>query len=256
LSLLDFLHRRKAENLLWETEDSGLKVEVWEKHDRREMRFGNHIMQSVFSRNNPYHLVLPYSRFMVLGLIFCPDPKSALHLGLGGGSIPRWLHFHFPELQQKVIEKNASVIEAANRFFDFPVDKRLCVIHEDAEKIIPKLESKFDLIFLDAFGEYGAPEEVTNVNFLKKINYCLNPSGWLVGNLWTVTGDFIKFRRQWRTTFKQLYQARANAKGNIILYASQNSKVSEMKSLKYISKKLQKHHQLDFYKMLRKLEFE
>ena len=62
---------------------------------------------------------------MVLGLIFCPEPKSALHFGLGGGSIPRWLHIHFPELQQIVIEKNSSVIEAAQRYFEFPVDKRI-----------------------------------------------------------------------------------------------------------------------------------
>ena len=120
---------------MWETEDSGLKVQVWEKHDRREMRFGNHIMQSVFSRINVNHLVLPYSRFMLLGLIFCPEPKSALHLGLGGGSIPRWLHIRFPGLQQTVIEQNASVIEAAQRYFEFPVDKRISVIQDDAEKI-------------------------------------------------------------------------------------------------------------------------
>ena len=122
MSLLEFLQRKKTERLLWETEDSGLKVQVWEKHDRREMRFGNHIMQSVFSRTNANHLVLPYSRFMLLGLTFCPEPKSALHLGLGGGSIPRWLHLCFPSLQQTVIEQNASVIEAAQRYFEFPDD--------------------------------------------------------------------------------------------------------------------------------------
>ena len=116
------------------------------------------------------------------------------------------------------------------------------------------MESKFDLIFLDAFGEYGAPEEVTNPLFLQNLCCCLNPGGWLVGNLWTITGDFIERRGQWQTTFNQLFQARANEKGNIILYASQNSKVPEMKSLKQISKNLQKHHQLDFHKMLRKLE--
>ena len=254
MSLLELLQRRKKERLLWETEDSGLKIQVWEKHDRREMRFGNHIMQSVFSRINSNHLVLPYSRFMVLGLIFCPEPKSVLHLGLGGGSIPRWLHNNFPGLQQTVIEKNSSVIEVAQRFFEFPVDKRIRVINEGAEKIILKLESKFDLIFLDAFGEYGAPEELTNTFFLQKISRCLNPSGWLVGNLWTITGDFIERREQWQRTFSNLFQARANEKGNIILYASQNSKVPEIKSLKQISKNLQKHHQLDFHKMLRKLE--
>ena len=52
-------------------------------------------------------------------------------------------------------------------FFEFPVDKRLSVVQDDSEKIITKLESKFDQIFLDAFGEYGAPEEVTNTFFYK-----------------------------------------------------------------------------------------
>ena len=90
--------------------------------------------------------------------------------------------------------------------------------------------------------------------FLQNLSCCLNPGGWLVGNLWTITGDFIERRVQWQSTFNQLFQARANEKGNIILYASQNSKVPEKQSLKHISKNLQKHHQLDFHKMLRKLE--
>ena len=86
------------------------------------------------------------------------------------------------------------------------------------------MESKFDLIFLDAFGDYGASEEVTNSLFLQNLCCCLSPSGWLVGNLWTITGDFIERRAQWQSTFNQLFQARANEKGNIILYASQNPK--------------------------------
>ena len=52
-------------------------------------------------------------------------------------------------------------------FFEFPVDKRLSVVQDDSEKIITKLESKFAQIFLDAFGKYGAPEEVTNTFFYK-----------------------------------------------------------------------------------------
>ena len=76
----------------------------------------------------------------------------------------------------------------------------------------------------------------------------------LVGNLWTVLGDFFERRRLWQSTFNQLLQARANEKGNIILYASQNLKEPEIKSLKQVSKNLQKNHRLDFQKMLRKLK--
>ena len=41
------------------------------------------------------------------------------------------------------------------------------MVQDDSEKIITKLESKFDQIFFDAFSEYGAPEEVTNTFFYK-----------------------------------------------------------------------------------------
>ena len=254
MSLLKFLQRKETEHLLWETEDSGLTVQVWEKQERRELRFGNHILQSVYSRSNPNHMVLPYSRFMLLGLNFFPNPKTALHLGLGGGSIPRWLHNQFPHLQQTIIESSSAVIEAAQRFFDFPVDKRLNVILADATQFIKKLNSEFDLIFLDAFGEYGAPEESAHTEFLHDLSCCLNKEGWLVGNLWTITGDFMERRAQWESTFRQLFQARANEKGNIILYASQNSKTHDKQTIKEISKYLHKRHQLDFHRMHNKLE--
>lgn len=254
MSLLKFLQRKETERLLWETEDSGLTVQVWEKQDRRELRFGNHILQSVYSHVNPNHMVLPYSRFMLLGLNFCPEPKSALHLGLGGGSIPRWLHNQFPHIQQTVIEQNSAVIDAAQRFFEFPVDKRLNVIRADATKIIKKLNSEFDLIFLDAFGEYGVPDEMTHTDYLQDLSCCLNSDGWLVGNLWTITGDFMERREQWKSTFNQLFQVRANEKGNIILFASQNSKMPDKRTFKEISKNLHKRHQLDFHRMQNKLE--
>ncbi len=124
----------------------------------------------------------------------------------------------------------------------------------DATQFIKKLNSEFDLIFLDAFGEYGAPEESAHTEFLHDLSCCLNKEGWLVGNLWTITGDFMERRAKWESTFRQLFQARANEKGNIILYASQNSKTHDKQTIKEISKYLHKRHQLDFHRMHNKLE--
>ena len=134
---------------MWESENSGVTVQVWEKDDRRELRFGNHIMQSVFSKIRPNQLVLPYSRFMLLGLLFCTEPKTVLHIGLGGGSIVRWMHREFPETKHTVIEKNSAVIEAARLFFELPQDNRLRLLKGDVTEIIPTLIEKFDIILLD-----------------------------------------------------------------------------------------------------------
>jgi len=239
---------------LWESENCGVTVQVWEKDDRRELRFGNHIMQSVFSTVKPDYLVLPYTRFMLLGLLFCTEPKTVLHLGLGGGSLPRWLHKEFPHIQQTIIEQNSAVIDAARRFFEFPLDKRLSVMQADATQIITKLKLKYDLIFLDAYGEYGPPEEVTRTDFLQNLSNCLNTGGWLVGNLWTITGNFMERREQWKSTFTQLFQARANQKGNIILFASKIQQLREKQQFNETAKMLNKRHPLDFRKMLSELK--
>lgn len=253
MKLFNLLLKSSPESLIWESKVSGVIVQVWEKEDRRELRFGNHIMQSVISKIRPDMLVLPYSRFMLLGLLFCPEPKSVLHIGLGGGSIVRWMHREFPELQQTVIEINSAVIEAAHSYFDLPRDKRLRVLCADAAEMIPTLTDKFDLIILDAFGDYGAPEELTQIEFLHKLRDCLHDNSWLVGNLWTVTGDFEERREQWKSTFNQVLGARANRKGNVILLGSQLSQLPEKQQFETTAKILQKRHQIDFRKMLREL---
>jgi len=242
------------ERLIWENEISGVIVQVWEKEDRRELRFGNHIMQSVFSTVNTDSLVLPYTRFMLLGLLLCPEPNTVLHIGLGGGSIARWLHREFPRLQQTIIEVNSGVIEAAQRFFELPQDKRLRVLQGDATEIIPTLTEKFDLIILDAYTDFDRPEEVKGVEFLKNLSGCINYSGWLVGNAWTMTGDFMEQCEIWNSTFAQVLQASANQKGNVILFGSQIQHLPEKKNFEVTAKILKKQHRLDFQRMLRELQ--
>ena len=225
MNLLNIFKGKKKEHLLWESKDSELAVQVWEKGGRRELRFGNKVLQSVFSITQPHYLVLPYTRYMLLSLVFFPEPKSILHIGLGGGSIARWFHYEFPNIQQSIIEVNEDVIEVAYSFFEFPRHTRLQVINGDATKLVQLISEKFDLIFLDAFNDFGAPDEVKETGFLRSLCNCLNTSGIVVGNFWTLTGDFIEQCEMWSSIFVSVHNARANIKGNEILFGSQISQI-------------------------------
>ncbi len=249
MNFLNILKGKRKENLLWESKDSVLTVQVWEKGERRELRFGNKVIQSVYSIVKPHYLVLPYTRFMLLSLIFCPNPKSILHIGLGGGSIARWFHVEFPDIQQSIIEVNKNVIEASHRFFKFPKDKRLKVINADASKVVPSMSEKFDLIFLDAFTDFGAPKSVKKIDFLRSLRGCLNTSGLAVGNFWTLTGDFKEQCEIWGSIFCSVHNSRANKKGNEILFGSNLPKMDEEIKLHQISKILEKRYQIEFPKM-------
>ncbi len=128
MNILNIFKKNKKESLLWQSSYLNTTVQVWEKNERRELRFGNKIIQSAFHKMKPQYLVLPYTRFMLLGLIFSPKPLSILHIGLGGGSLVRWLFQEFPNTRQTIIEINSDVIEVAYRFFELPEDKRAEVL--------------------------------------------------------------------------------------------------------------------------------
>ena len=253
MSFLDIFRINKKEHLLWESKGPDLTVQVWDKVNSRELRFGNKVIQSVFSKIKPRYLVLPYTRCMLLSLIFCPRPDSILHIGLGGGSIARWLHYEFSSVKQSIIEKNEDVVEAAYRFFEFPSDSRLQIFNADASKLLPKMSEKYDLIFLDAFNDFGAPKEVKQIDFLRSLYCRLKSSGLAVGNFWTLTGDFKEQCESWGSIFSTVYNLDANKKGNEILFGFKNYKIEEEIRYENISKILEKRHQIEFQKMKMRL---
>ena len=52
---------------------------------------------------NPDHIELPYLRAMLVGLVMIPAPARILILGLGGGSLPRFLLQQYPEAVIEVV---------------------------------------------------------------------------------------------------------------------------------------------------------
>ena len=82
---MKFLHNERR---LYESRSRWGVVQVYEKRDRRELRFGNNVVQSAQSLAAPHTLLFEYIRAMMSGLLVCPNARHMLHLGLGAGIIP------------------------------------------------------------------------------------------------------------------------------------------------------------------------
>lgn len=242
------------EELIWESNAGEVPVQIWRKPEHIELRFGTRIVQSAYSRAHPDQLLLPYTRFMMLGLLFDPNPGDVLHIGLGGGIIPAFLHRHFPGMRQTVVEKNPEVVEAALRFFEFPEDERTEIITADAVDALPQLDRHFDLIFVDAFGPSGVPEPLASQDFLGVVRERLFPGGWAVGNLWTLSGDFPEQAGNWKEVFSQVLETLTRPGGNAILFGSRNTRGIALGKLAETGKKLRKKTGLEFPKLLRGLK--
>ncbi|MBI4084264.1 MAG: fused MFS/spermidine synthase [Candidatus Lambdaproteobacteria bacterium] len=210
----------EPETTLCEMRKEGLTVQVVQRGEQVELRFGNRVTQSAWSREQPDRLVLEYTRAMLVGFLFAPAARRILHIGLGAGSIPRFIHRYWPEAQQRIVELHPEVVEVAFRYFDLPVSARLDVVQGDGAEHLRLCRERYDLLFLDAFHAEGVPHHLEARTFFDLVRERLEPGGWLVNNVWG--SDRANLRRvvaNLRLAFPSMYAVSVRAQSNVILYA-------------------------------------
>ncbi|MGA1599537.1 MAG: fused MFS/spermidine synthase [bacterium] len=244
--------RPPPETLIWESRWRDTLLQVWETPGRRELRFGNRVVQSALSRINPDHLVLRYTRFMMLGFVLLPRPARVLHIGMGAGTLPSYIFRHFPEVQQDIVEINPDVIRAAREHFDFPDDPHLQVYEGDAAEQISELPGPYDLIFLDAFDAHGTPPALMDPSFLALLRKRLTTEGWVVANTWSTTHVFPEFRKRWFLSFGRGLQARTRTAGNVILFGGNSLPPPSQKEVLNNARSLERQIPLEMVPAARK----
>ena len=78
-----------AEKIIMEKESIYHHIVVSESAGVRYMKFGNNIVQSAVYIDDPIALQLEYTKYLPLSLLFKPDARSILTIGLGGGAVQR-----------------------------------------------------------------------------------------------------------------------------------------------------------------------
>lgn len=163
-------------NIVVEENAAGMRTLMFERNGAR---------QSVVKLGDPDHLELSYARTVLAGLALSGKSRRMLVLGLGGGSLPMFLHKNFPEATIDVAEIDSGVIEVAKRYFDVREDARLRIHLEDARSFVESSEpGSYDLILVDAFGANSAPAHLTTQEFIQSLRRAVSTDGVVIGNLW------------------------------------------------------------------------
>lgn len=234
------------DKILYEKKTGEQTVQVIQRDDRRELCFGNHIIQSAVSLSNPDVLQLDYTRAMMAVFMFSPQAANILHLGLGAGSLPRFIHQQFPQSKQIAVELCPSVIEAAYNYFFLPQSPRLEVIEEDGKNFFDGCKSRFDLIFQDAFHADGVSRHLESMAFFQKLRDHLNPGGWLINNVWGSDRANLNLIRQNLTgIFPQLYTLSVSGGSNVIFFAGESEAAPSPATVKENATKLSQDTGID-----------
>lgn len=159
----------------------------------RTLYFGNEKRQSAMFLEHPGLLVMDYTQAMMLSLLFQRHPRKVFCLGLGGGSLVKFLLRACPSVSIDVVELRQRVIQVAHAFFAVPErDARLSIFQCDGAKFFGSQSDQgqsYDLMFLDAFDHEGPVEELSDLRFIEQAYSRLSDTGLLCINLWNRNGD-------------------------------------------------------------------
>lgn len=154
------------------------------------IEFGNNISlyldglrHSSMNQNDPLDLVIDYTEYFHLGMMFNPSSTDILFVGGGGFSGPKNFLSLYPDTKIDVIEIDSDVIDVAKTFFDLKEDSRLDIFNNDARKHLSQYDKKYDLIILDAYASNYVPYHLMTDEFFKLIEKRLEPDGVVISNL-------------------------------------------------------------------------
>ncbi len=158
-------------------------VQVSEEDGVRSLHLGGDAIQSSMRLDRPDELALDYTRAMMAFLLFQPLPREVLMIGLGGGSMARYIHQRMPGTRTTVVEINPKVLAAARSMFHFPdADARLKVVIADGADYVREHAESADVLLLDGFDDGKQPAALCAQAFYDAAYTALRPGGVMAVN--------------------------------------------------------------------------
>jgi spermidine synthase len=138
----------------------------------------------------PYALELEYTRELMFPLLLHAGgwPRRVLQVGLGAGSVTKFLHRNRPAAKLTVVEIDPGVVAAARLHFRLPDEAHnLRIVIADAADYVAAKDARYDLIVVDGFDEQGRPGMLDTEPFYANCRLRLTHAGMLSVNLLTRT---------------------------------------------------------------------
>ncbi|OIR00883.1 spermidine synthase [mine drainage metagenome] len=162
-------------------------IEISEEAGVRSLHFGSDWIQGAMRIRRPYSLELAYTREMMACLLLRSNdnwPRRALLIGLGAGSLAKYIYRHLEHTRITAVEIDPRIAPMAQQYFHLPVDpQRLKVVIADGADYVIDARSSFDLILVDGFGADARAGRLDGAAFYAAARARLSASGLLVCNL-------------------------------------------------------------------------
>jgi spermidine synthase len=192
--------------------------------------------QSNVDIDDPSYLAFEYVRRIGHGIdLVAPEGEgiTAVHLGGGAFTLPRYIEATRPGSRQQVVEIDSSLVAFVREHMPLPKGASIRVRHGDArdvlEKFPPGLRGSADIVVVDVFAGARTPAHVTSAEFYAEVSAVLAPAGIVAVNV--ADGAGLAFARSQAATLSHVFadvalvvdpqMLKARRFGNVVAFASQ-----------------------------------
>jgi spermidine synthase len=205
--------------------------------------------------NDPDALISQYTRKMMAFLLFNPNPRRIVMIGLGGGSLAKFCYRHLSRSQITVVEINEDVIAMRDEFCIPKDDDRFRVVHDDGARYVEQLAEQMDVLLIDAFDMDGIALSLANSDFYSSAARQLTENGMLVMNFWGPCERYVDNLAQARAAFgDSLLLVPVAGDANVLLFAFKQAPPQAITDeLEAVAQRLQMRLLLDFPRYLRRI---
>ena len=163
--------------------------------------------QSHVDLDDPTHLHFEY--IVRMGAVIDqlrPGPLTAVHLGAGALTIPRYIDATRPGSRQQVIELEAPLVQLVREHLPLPkgaaIRLRIGDAREGVRKLPAALHAACDLVVSDVYSGAQTPAHLTSVEFYRELAALLAPGGVLLVNV--ADGPGLSFARRQAATIAEV----------------------------------------------------
>jgi spermidine synthase len=189
------------------------------------------VAQSYVDLDDPWHLEFDYVRRIGDVVDSLPTgPMDVLHVGGGGGTLPRYIAATRPDSDQLVIDADGPLVDLVCAELDLDSVPLLDIRVADGRAAVAELAADtYDLVIIDAYERAAIPGGLATLEFLTDAARVLRSGGTIVANI--SDGPGLRFARRFIATVMAVFPhvlllaepnvLRGRRYGNLVVAASE-----------------------------------
>lgn len=200
-------------------------VQLSEQGGVRVLHLGGSNVQSAMRLAAPLELELAYTQCMMGFMLFHSKPENILMIGLGGGSLAKFIYHRLPKIKTTAIEINPEVVSAARNYFFLPADdQRLQVVIAEGGEYVAGHPRSADVLMVDGFDDCRQVSSLCSQDFYNRAREALKRNGVLVVNLLSRDKGFRDYISRVEEAFTgRVATLMVEVHGNLIVFAFKHS---------------------------------